>query len=74
MPNSVAELQAKNVAFELESIDRMYLNRYVPQLTSAGGVAAYFRYYKGQRFASTKDAVKHERGFSAQGLRVRQAP
>ena len=58
MSHSVAELQAKNVVFELESIDRMYLNCYVPQLTSAGGVAAYFRHYKGQRFASTKDAVQ----------------
>jgi len=58
MSHSLAELQAKNVAFELESIDRMYLNCYVPQLTSAGGVAAYFRHYKGHRFASTKDAVK----------------
>ena len=54
MSHSVAELQAKNVRFELESIDRMYLNCYVPQLTSAAGVAAYFRYYKGQRFASTR--------------------
>ena len=63
MSHSVAELQAKNVRFELESIDRMYLNCYVPQLTSAAGVAAYFRYYKGQRFASTKDAVKLSEAF-----------
>lgn len=55
---SVAELQRENVTFELESIDRMYFNAYVPQLTSAGGVASYFRDYKGHRFASTKDAVE----------------
>jgi hypothetical protein len=57
LPANVAELQRENVTFELECIDRMYLNLYVPQLTSAPGVAAYFRHYKGQRFASTKDAA-----------------
>lgn len=57
LPSNVAQLQRENVRFELECIDRMYLNVYVPQLTSAAGVAAYFRHYKGQRFASTKDAV-----------------
>ena len=54
---SVAQLQRENVEFELEGIDRMYLNLYVPQLASASGVAAYFRGYKGRRFASTKEAV-----------------
>ena len=50
LPKDVAELQHENVLFELECIDRMYLNLYVPQLTSAQGVAAYFRGYKGHRF------------------------
>lgn len=63
VPHSVADLQAKNVTFELECIDRMYLNCYVPKLTSAAGVAAYFRYHKGHRFASTKDAVKTSEAF-----------
>ena len=36
---SVAELQRKHVVLELECIDRMYLNAYVPKLTSAAGVA-----------------------------------
>ena len=60
---SVAELQREHITFELECIDRMYLNLYVPQLTSAGGVASYFRDYKGQRFASTKDAVAMTKAF-----------
>ena len=42
LPKNVAELQGENVLFELECIDRMYLNLYVPQLASAPGVAAYF--------------------------------
>ncbi|HEY5750595.1 MAG TPA: hypothetical protein VIU12_31250 [Chryseolinea sp.] len=58
LPLSVAELQRENVTFELEAIDRMYFNAYVPQLTSAAGVASYFRNYKGHRFASTKEAVE----------------
>ena len=43
LPKNVAELQGENVVFELECIDRMYLNLYVPQLASAPCVAAYFR-------------------------------
>ena len=33
LPKNVAELQGENVLFELECIDRMYLNLYVPELT-----------------------------------------
>jgi hypothetical protein len=59
----VAELQRENVTFALEAIDRMYFNAYVPQLTSAAEVASYFRNYKGQRFASTKDAAEMSTAF-----------
>jgi len=54
---SVADLQSKHVVLELECIDRMYLNAYVPKLTSAAGVAGFFRGYLGHRFASTKEAA-----------------
>ena len=73
LPKNVAELQGKNVVFELECIDRMYLNLYVPQLASAPGVAAYFRGYKGHRFASTKEAVAMSEGFRLPGARLRRA-
>lgn len=63
MAHSVAQLQAENVTLELECIDRVYLNCYVPQLTSAEGVAAYFRKHLGHRFASTKDAVQTSEKF-----------
>lgn len=53
---SLAQLQQEHVVMELECIDRMYLNAYVPQLTSEGGIAAFFRGYLGHRFASTKQA------------------
>lgn len=41
--HSLAELQKDHVVLELECIDRMYLNAYVPQLTSEGGIAAFCR-------------------------------
>ena len=50
----------------------MYLNLYVPQLSSAAGVASYFRHYKGQRFASTKDAVAMSEGFRRSMLAFRK--
>jgi hypothetical protein len=58
LSKSVADLQREHVVLELECIDRMYLNAYVPQLTTEGGVAGFVRGYLGHRFASTK-AVAH---------------
>jgi hypothetical protein len=55
--HSLAQLQKEHVVLELECIDRMYLNAYVPKLTSEGGIAAFCRGYLGHRFASTKQAV-----------------
>ena len=36
---SVAEILDDHVTFELEAIDRMYLNMYMPQLQHVGGAA-----------------------------------
>ena len=58
MTHSLAELQKEHVVMELECIDRMYLNAYIPQLTSEAGIAWYCREYLGHRFASTKQAVE----------------
>ena len=55
--SSVAELQRENIVLELECIDRMYLNAYVPKLTSEKGIAGYFRGFLGHRFASIKSAA-----------------
>ena len=43
---TLAELQSEHVVMELECIDRMYLNAYVPQLTSEGGIEAFCRGYQ----------------------------
>jgi hypothetical protein len=60
---SLAQLQKDHVVMELECIDRMYLNAYVPKLTSEGGIAAFCRGYLGHRFASTKQAVAMTKAF-----------
>jgi DNA-binding HxlR family transcriptional regulator len=59
----LAQLQQEHVVMELEGIDRMYLNAYVPQLTSERGIAAFCRGYLGHRFASTKQAVAMTEAF-----------
>src|SRR5437667_9624316 len=58
LTRSLAQLQKEHVVLELECIDRMYLNAYVPKLTSEAGIAAFCRGYLGHRFASTKQAVE----------------
>jgi hypothetical protein len=50
---SVAEILSEHVTLEIEGIDRMYLNVYVPALQRAGGVASFFRFHRGHQFASS---------------------
>lgn len=50
---SVATILREHVTLEVESIDRMYLNVYVPLLQSAAGVAHFFRAHRGATFASS---------------------
>ena len=44
---SVAEVLADHVTLEVEGIDRMYLNVYVPGLQREQGVACFFRFHRG---------------------------
>ena len=53
LPRSVAEVLADHVTLEVEGIDRMYLNVYVPQLQREVGVASFFRYHRGFQFVSS---------------------
>jgi len=53
LPQTAAEVLRQHVTLECECIDRMYLNVYVPQLQSVGGVVGYLHAHHGQRFAST---------------------
>ena len=53
VPRSVAEVLKDHVTLEVEGIDRMYLNVYVPQLQREQGVAGFFRFHRGHQFASS---------------------
>lgn len=53
IPYRVSDILKDHVNFELECIDRMYLNAYVPGLQYAGGVVGFFRGHRGQKFASS---------------------
>ena len=73
LPRSVAEVLAEHVTLEVEGIDRMYMNVYVPALQRAGGVASFFRFHLGNRFASsalmdpiTKDFIARMEKFAKQ--------
>jgi hypothetical protein len=53
VPRTVAEVFKEHVSLEVEGIDRMYLNVYVPQLQREQGVASFFRFHRGYQFASS---------------------
>jgi hypothetical protein len=53
LPRSVAAVLREHVTLELESIDRMYLNGYVPGLQYESGVAAFFKKHRGHSWASS---------------------
>src|SRR5947209_3381939 len=50
---SVAEVLAEHVTLEVEGIDRMYLNVYVPGLQREQGVVGFFRFHRGHQFVSS---------------------
>ncbi len=53
MPRTVAEVLAEHVSLEVECIDRMYLNLYIPMLQRPEGAAHFFLKHRGYRFASS---------------------
>ena len=53
LPRTVAEVLTGHVTLEVEGIDRMYLNVYQPRLQTDRGVAAFFRFHRGETFASS---------------------
>ena len=53
LPRSVSEVLTEHVTLEVEGIDRMYLNVYIPQLQREQGVVNFLRYHRGQPFASS---------------------
>jgi hypothetical protein len=60
---SVAEILDHHVTFELEGIDRMYLNGYVPSLQRGGGVVYFMKTQLGARVPSTAMVAPMTHGF-----------
>jgi hypothetical protein len=65
LPRSVSDVVAEHVVFEVECIDRMYLNVYVPQLQYAGGIVGYVHRQLGLPIASTAPLGKITDEFGA---------
>jgi len=53
LPRSAADVLARHVTFELECIDRVYCNLYVPKLQRDLGVVGFIREHLGMPVAST---------------------
>src|SRR5918997_2898743 len=47
---SVADVLDEHVVFEVESIDRMYLNVWQPRLAYGGGVSGFFVGHRGHEY------------------------
>jgi hypothetical protein len=62
---SVADVLTDHVVFEVECIDRMYLNVYVPGLQYPAGLVAYVHHQLDLPIASTAPLGKISDGFSA---------
>jgi hypothetical protein len=66
LPRTVAEVLSEHVVFEVECIDRMYLNVYVPQLQFARGLVGYVDRQLGLPVASTAPLAKITDRFAAE--------
>jgi len=65
VPRSVADVLTDRVTLEVESIDRMYCNLYVPKLQHVNGVVWFFRGHRGMPFASSALMDPISKGFVA---------
>jgi hypothetical protein len=65
LPRTVSDVVTDHVTFEVECIDRMYLNVYVPKLQYAAGIVGYVHRQLGLPVASTAPLAKITDGFSA---------
>jgi hypothetical protein len=50
---SAGDVVSDHTVFEIECIDRMYLNVWVPRLAYGAGVKGFFVGHRGHRYAST---------------------
>src|SRR4029078_5009747 len=60
-----ASVADDHVVFELESMDRMYLNVWQPRLAYGGGVQGFFVGHRGHHYASTALMAPRTKAFVA---------
>jgi hypothetical protein len=65
LPRTVSDVVTEHTVFEVECIDRMYLNVYVPQLQYPAGIVGYVHRQLGLPIASTAPLGKITDAFSA---------
>ncbi len=65
LPRTAADVLSDHVVFELESIDRMYLNVYVPELQRVGQVVGFLTRHRGFEIASTALVAPMSKDFVA---------
>jgi hypothetical protein len=53
LPRTVADVLSRHVEFEVECVDRMYLNVYQPRLQHTAGAAGFFVGHRGFAYASS---------------------
>jgi hypothetical protein len=66
LPRSAADVLSRHVTFELECIDRVYCNLYVPKLQRDLGVVGFIREHLGMPVASTAVLAKRTEAFYAE--------
>lgn len=63
LPTSVADVIDQHVTLTLECVDRMYLNVIQPRLQSGSQIASFFRFHRGELFATAKVMAEVSRPF-----------
>ena len=63
LPRTAADVLARHVLFEIESIDRLYLNLYVPELQRVGQVVGFLTRHLGFEIPSTAVIAPRSKAF-----------
>ena len=63
LPRTTADVLARHVLFEIESIDRLYLNLYVPELQRVGQVVGFLTRHLGFEIPSTAGIAPRSKAF-----------
>ena len=65
LPKTAAEVLKNHIELEVESLDRIYLNIIQWRLQAENGIAWFFRYHRGEAFATAKVMAEMTKPFVA---------